>query len=144
MDSKGSRNSVKRPPLMQVSVMLLLPSLLTTCHPFLLQGSMIIPWMSTPLAFSSGISAQALSSSQRHLRGVPAKTISGTTSGEVSTTSPASLSPLAGARWNPRSGRSTAGPHTRFKPPWNPGKTFKSNLSVQAAWFWILRKAFFL
>lgn len=49
---------------------------------------MIIPWMSTLLAFFSGISAQALSSSLRHLRGVPAKTISGTMCGEVRATSP--------------------------------------------------------
>lgn len=42
--------------------------------------------MSTPLAFFSGISAQALSSSLRHLKGVPAKITSGTMCGEVRTT----------------------------------------------------------
>ncbi|XP_055225392.1 dual serine/threonine and tyrosine protein kinase isoform X9 [Gorilla gorilla gorilla] len=44
-------------------------------------GSTIIPWMSTLLGFFSGISAQALSSSLKHLRGVLAKTISGTMCG---------------------------------------------------------------
>ncbi|VFV26277.1 dual serine threonine and tyrosine [Lynx pardinus] len=41
-------------------------------------GNTTTPSMSTPLASSSGISARALSSSPKHLRGVPAKTISGT------------------------------------------------------------------
>lgn len=47
---------------------------------------MIIPWMSMLLGFSSGISAQAPSSSLRHLRGALAKTISGTMCGKVRAT----------------------------------------------------------
>lgn len=110
--------------------------------PFLLQGSTIIRWTSTPLAFFSGISAQALSSSLRHLRDAPAKTISGTMCGEVRAT--ALLAPnsrgesrlrpdtAAGASCHPLQPLHSRITRT-FKASWNPEKTFRSNLCFQAA-----------
>lgn len=62
-------------------------------HLSFLQESMIIPWTSMLLGSFSGISAQALSSSLRHLRGVLAKTISGTMCAEVRTAKLLCLTP---------------------------------------------------